>query len=111
MSGLPIGSYPSFDIPGVLQVSAVPGFCQLPLPVLLDSVVGGGTPGLSCVHDYGSKSQVHSLNTSALSLSSEIQPTVPLRDTACAKYNIRSSSVSEAANSFIKVHNRSKARH
>ncbi|GFT21893.1 hypothetical protein TNCV_3179881 [Trichonephila clavipes] len=39
-----------------LQVSAMPGFCQMTdtLPPLLDSLVGGGTPGRSCFRPYGS---------------------------------------------------------
>ncbi|GFW90111.1 uncharacterized protein TNCV_1789331 [Trichonephila clavipes] len=40
-----------FSDQGVIQVSAMPGICQMigTLPPLLDSVVGGGTPELRCL--------------------------------------------------------------
>ncbi|GFX50964.1 RNA-directed DNA polymerase from mobile element jockey [Trichonephila clavipes] len=46
-----------YNILSVLQLSAVPGFCQRTgtLPPLLDSVVGGDMPGKSFSCPYGSK--------------------------------------------------------
>ncbi|GFW27597.1 hypothetical protein TNCV_4282981 [Trichonephila clavipes] len=57
--------WPTLHCRRVAGVSDVPDYCQLTgtLPPLLDSVVGGGTPGRNCSRAYGSNAAVPGVYT------------------------------------------------